>query len=429
VPEHHDHHHHYHPGGPDEGPPMQLDPAQSALVSALRGSFNILRVLMLVLVVLYLLSGLFRVEPGQQGLVARLGKLRMNPKAETETPVFEQGWHVALPDPFDEKYTITGEVQELAVTTFMFNHEEAATAKDLTTILKRSQDLQPGVDGAMLSGDKNLSHGRWEVQYRIDDAALFVQNIGDDVTAFEPLLRRLTETAVVREVAGRTIEEVTRQALDVVRDGVQRRLQAALNRLETGVTVLQLNAVTIEPGAVRPAFLDVVKAENEKKRLEHEAGEKATEILNRTAGALHGELIELIAEYGAAQQRGASEDEQSELLAGIDAKLLEAKAHGGGEVAGLLSTAEAEANEINETLRREYEEFVKYVEMRAARPRITLLGLWVQMREEILSNKNNEIFFVPASDDVQIVINRDPQRMIEREQEQALRRQRGQQPQ
>ena len=248
------------PEPPGLPPGVPIDPAQESLVRALRASFNILRVLMIVLVVLYLCSGVFRVEPGQQGLVARLGKLREN-SGEGGGYVFQPGWYFSmLPEPFDKKFVLTGQVQSLVITTFMFNSDKAATAKNLADILTPKEELQPGVDGAMFTGDRNLSHGRWEVQYKIEDAAQFVQNVGATPDDAQPLLQRLSETAVVEEVGGRTVEEVTRTALDNVRDDVQTRLQKALSDLATGIKVVQVLASTIEPGAVRDAFLDVSRA-------------------------------------------------------------------------------------------------------------------------------------------------------------------------
>ncbi|MCK4341657.1 MAG: hypothetical protein KAY37_08040 [Phycisphaerae bacterium] len=398
----------------------ESDPAQESLVRALQASFNILRVLMIVLVVLYLFSGVFRVEPGQQGLVARLGQLRLAP-GEEGSQVFPPGWYLwMLPDPFDQKYVITGQVQTLKVTTFLFDHAEAATSKDLSKILRRARDLRPGVDGAMFTGDKNLSHGRWEIQYTIADAALFVKNIGESPADFEPLLQRLTETAVVREVARRTVEEVTRTALDSVRQGVQKRLQEELTELKTGVRVDQIVAYTIEPGAVRAAFIDVSRAENEKLALERQADERATEILNRAAGDQYTNLLQLIREYGDAQLRGVDQSELKELADEINARLVQVKS---GQVAVKLGAARAQANKINKRLEAEYKEFTDHLKERAARPRIALLSLWVQMRDEVLSNRENEIFFVPASDEIEIHINRDMLRQRELEEERTRKRQ------
>jgi membrane protease subunit HflK len=401
------------------------DPAQEALVQALRASFNILRVVMVVLVALYLLSGVFRVEPGEQGLVARLGKLRTIASERGETSVFTQGWYWSLPDPFDKKYVVPGKPQELSVATFLFNNPQAETSQDLSELVAQSTSLTPGLDGAMFTGDRNLSHGRWEVQYQIRAADLFVQNVGAAPADFKPLLRRLTETAVVREIAGRTVEQVTRTALEAVRDGVKQRLQAALDELQTGVQVAQVVAFTIEPGAVRPAFLEVVRAENERLRLQDEAREAESEILNRAAGDKYAQLIELINAYGDAQLRGADQAELDQRLAAVDAVLDEAKRDGAGQVAVKLAEAEAQADQINQKVRREYEEFQKYVEQRRIQPDITLLGLWVQMRREILGSKQNEIVFVPDQQEIEIHVKSDPQRKAELFEEERTARTRG----
>ena len=413
------------PEPPGLPPGVPIDPAQESLVRALRASFNILRVLMIVLVVLYLCSGVFRVEPGQQGLVARLGKLREN-SGEGGGYVFQPGWYFSmLPEPFDKKFVLTGQVQSLVITTFMFNSDKAATAKNLADILTPKEELQPGVDGAMFTGDRNLSHGRWEVQYKIEDAAQFVQNVGATPDDAQPLLQRLAETAVVEEVGGRTVEEVTRTALDNVRDDVQTRLQKALSDLATGIKVVQVLASTIEPGAVRDAFLDVSRAEQERLALEREADEKATETLNRAAGDQYAQLLQAIQGYGAAQLSGSDEATRNQRLAAVDARLTEAEAKEAGQVAVRLRDARAEANEVRERLRGEYEEFCRYVEQRTARPRITMLGLGTQMRGEILGNVANEIFFVPQhSDQIEIVINRDQERLRALDEQRTLQRQR-----
>lgn len=411
----------------ETGPPGALDPAQESLSRAVRASFNVLRVLMIVLIVLYLFSGVFRVEPDQQGLVARFGALRTQQVDGRSTPVFGPGWYWALPDPFDRKYTVTSNVLVYKNTHFMFPHEQAETAKNLAEILKPMNDLQPGQHGAMLTGDKNLSHGRWEVRYRITDAAAFVQNVGPSPESLDALLGRLLESAVVREVAGRTIEEVIREAIDAVRNAVQARLQASLDRLNTGVTVVEVVAYTIEPGAVRSAFLDVTRALSERQTTRDKAEERATEILNNAAGDRRTcrELLSLIDAYGAAQMRGADDAELDLLRARIDARLDEAKEAGAGQVAVKLREAQAKASEESERVHREYEQFQKYVELRKVQPRIAVLGLWVQMREEILSNRENEVFFVPVRNEIEIHVNRDPRRQIELEEERALKRQRG----
>lgn len=426
---HHHHHHHDHDHDHDHGGPLRpADPAQESLVSALRWSFNLLRVLMIVLVVLYAFSGVLQVGPGQQGLISRLGVLREGPAGGY---VFPPDWYLALPEPFDQKFLLTGQVLASPITTFMFAHPDAATSKNLSEIAMAKQELQPGVDGAMLTGDRNLSHGRWEFQYQIVDASRFVANIAADpnAPAFTRLFSRLAETAVVREVAGRTVEQVTRLALDDVRAGVQRRLQGALDRIDAGVRVTDVIAYTIEPGAVRDAFADVTRAENESRTSVSQAQEKATETLNRAAGARHRDVLDAILAYGAAQ---LDDDAGGPRLPGlrekIDEQLLAAEQENAGQAAIKLRAARSAANETSQKLRERYERFISYLRLREGNAQTTVVGLWSEMRSAVLGTRANEVFYVPESDVIEILVNRDPQRQKELEEDQARARQEAARP-
>ena len=210
-----------------------------------------------------------------------------------------------------------------------------------------------------------------------------------------------------------------------MRAGVKRRLQAALNRLNTGVQVVQVTALTIEPGDVRQAFEDVVRAENDKQRIERQADEQATKTLNKVAGQRYADLRDAIRAYGDAQTRGEPEAQQRALLATINQKLEAARA---GDVAIMLTQAGSEASQTGSRVQREYTEFVEYNKQRQIQPTVTLLGLWTQMRDEVLKRKENEIFFVPDSNEIEILVKSDRQRQIELEQERALKRQRGETP-
>jgi len=105
-------------------------------------------------------------------------------------------------------------------------------------------------------------------------------------------------------------------------------------------------------------------------------------------------------------------------------KVEAAKRDGAGQVAVKLSEAESRASEINERVRSEFKQFNDYLAQLKSQPRITLLNLWVAMRREILSNKENEILFVPATQDLEIHIKNDAERKRELAEEEALRRQR-----
>ena len=262
-------------------PMLETDPAQESLANALRASFNILRVIMVVLLAAYFLSGWFKVDPGERGLVARFGKLCTT---RAGGQVFGSGSHLRWPDPFEEKIRLSGEVFELEIDTFLFSRSEDDLGKQLSEILPSREKLRPGTDGAMYTGDQSLCHGLWRIQYVISDAEPFVDNMGESAEAFEPILQRLAENAIVHVVGGRRVEEVLGTEIEGLTSDVRRRLQTELSNLGSGVKVTKVVAETIEPGRVRPAFRRVSQAENEKQRLIQEAEQRREEILNQAAG-------------------------------------------------------------------------------------------------------------------------------------------------
>ncbi|MBU0640552.1 MAG: hypothetical protein KKB50_16945 [Planctomycetes bacterium] len=407
-----------HPPRVDTSPEEITDPAQESLVSALRSSFNILRVIMVFLVVAYFLSGMFRIQPGEQGLIVRLGTLLINRDDQSphnETPIFDPGliWW-ALPDPFDERIRLSGQAHDLTINTFLFSQGAANPDKPLSEIDASRGALKPGVDGAMITGDRNLAHGRWTVTYRIADGDRFVLNVAEKPETLEPLLQRLTETAVLRAVSHRRIEEVTQTAINEITQEVARSLRAELEELQTGITIDKVLAETIEPAGVRDAFLRATAAQNERKSEVERAKQRRSEILNRAAGPNHEHLLAAIQAYGAAQVAGAEPERLNELRKAIDAELERAE----GQVAVILREAQAAASEIRERVRGEVEEFKYYLESYDKYPRLTLWRRWVEMRTTILASKLNEVFFVPSfADEIEILTNRDMQKLIEAERE------------
>jgi regulator of protease activity HflC (stomatin/prohibitin superfamily) len=269
----------------------------------------------------------------------------------------------------------------------------------------------------MLTGDKNLSHGLWTAEYRISDAAKFVTQVGERVEDFAPMLRRLLDSSVLREVSYRKVEEVTRTKRDIVAEAVRNRLQRELDELDLGVTIVKVTANTIVPPQVAAAFDDVAKAENEKKAQEDAARQRATEVLNQTAGPQYAELLEQIRAYGAAQLAGADAERLAELRHDIDDTLTRCQ----GLVAVRLRDAQAKANTEREQLEAKYHEFVQRLEQYRAYPRQTLINLWTEMRREVLASKQNEIFWVPETDFVDVIVNRDPNRAMEAERERLRR--------
>lgn len=417
----HDHAGHAHPPAGPVRVERYSDPAQESLNQALRSGFNVLRIILVLLVVAYFGSGIFRVAPGQQGLLVRFGKLQTN-DAAGGTPIFGQGWHAALPDPFDEKILMDSKPSQLPIRTFLFEPYDRERDKPVEemTVPERDQ-LRPGFDGAMLTGDRNLAHGMWTINYRIDKADLFVKNVGEHDWQFQPILRRVSEDTIIRTVASRTIEQVTREERLAVKEAVKRHLQDRLDKLSCGVTVDDVQMLTMEPGRVRGAFLEVTRAQNDSERQKADANTDRIKRLAAAAGPDFQKLLDAIDAYGAAQTSNADAAHLEGLRAEIDNQLDNAK----GFVAVRLRAAQARANAQRETVRREYERFQQYLGAFERDPQVTSLRLWVEMRDTILGNEQNEVFYVPNAGVIEIQTNRDPLRQILAEQKKYLNRETG----
>jgi len=412
----HDHAGHYHPE-PSDGPIHFADPAQESLSQALQSGFNVLRVIMLVLVVAYFASGWFQVKTGEQGLIARFGQLRTNTDSNSPLngkPVFGPGWHASLPDPFDQKIRIPGTTQTVDIDTFCFRRDPKNSSLPLSQQAPQVERLTPDAHGTMLSGDRNLSFGIWRVEYRIDAGEEFVRNVGESAKDAELLVRRMGEAAITRAVASMPVERVTRvgpYSGDDFTIEVRRILQSDLDRLQTGIIVDKVTADTLYPALVHQAFVGVSNASNQALQARNDAMKERTTVLSKTAGApeKYEPLLAAIEAYGLAQNTGAPEAKLAEMRAEIDQRLELCD----GDVSARLRQAQTEASDSREKLRREFELFQSERAQYQRFPQLTIMRLWARMREAVLTSRDNEIMFVPNSDEIRIQTNRDPQRVLE----------------
>ncbi len=82
--------------GPDSGPPSEpMDATSESLAEALRVSFRILKFVLIIVVVLYLGSGIQKLEQNEKALVLRLGELQDEVKGPG-------GLVVTFPRPIDQ---------------------------------------------------------------------------------------------------------------------------------------------------------------------------------------------------------------------------------------------------------------------------------------------------------------------------------------
>ena len=420
----HDHHHHHE----DDGEMLQdLDPAQQSLADALRVSFNILKVIMVLLLVGYFLSGVFRVEEGTRAVRLQFGQIAGDEIAR----VYEPGWYFGWPYPIEEKLHIPVTPRTLS-TGNAFWYE--VTQQQLAQDRRPTRPLNPERDGSLLTGDANVVHGRFDVTYSIDDPVLFVQNVGlarpgqrlpdgreaqHEMELADLLVRGAAEQGIVFAVAQVQADDFIDGRMS--RSLATHRMQQVLDALGAGITIDRMEAEEQMPQPVYEAYQAVVRAETERGEAIDRARQDRSRMLNEVAGGAHEPLFAMIGRYEAARETG-DDAAAATILAQIDEALATRRLpaeHGGlpirGEVATLIDAAVSERTAVVEQIQAEVHTFQSLLEEYRARPRLEMTRLWLDAKETILTG-DIETFYTMRGH-FYTVINRDPAIQRERERE------------
>lgn len=214
---------------------------------SLKSNFNrIGPIIALVVAVLVVAKGVYKIEPGEKGVVLRFGEINR---------VTEPGLHFAVP--LIETYDVV-DVQEI-------RRVEVGFAGD--TALP---------EALMLTGDENIVEVRMVVQYRVSDPEQYLFRLAHP----EKTLHTAAEVAI-RTVVGQTyIDDVMTKGRATVQSKTRALLQKLMDEYESG---LELTEVKLDnagpPQEVKDAFNAVIRAREEKEKLVNQArGYKAHKI-------------------------------------------------------------------------------------------------------------------------------------------------------
>lgn len=426
---HHDHDHHH-----DE-----QDPAQQSLADALRVSFALLKWVMVLLLVAYLFTGIFRVETAQRAVRLQFGKIMGEPGQQ----VYGPGWHLGLPYPIEQKILVPIGQRNIDVNQqFWFSAPPGSQGQTIDQM--RGGPLNPERDGSLLTGDSNIVHGQFTVSYQISDegVANYVQNVGNLQKA-DDIVRNVAEQAIVAAVAQAQADDLIRSNTEAVSAAAVRRMQEVLDEMETGVVVTTFTMPTSTmPLPVRGASQAVINAESEKASAIEAAKQKATSTLNETAGEAYDELFAMVRAYE--QARGANDEAEAERLLGqIDAALDASEitteqglVRIGGRTAETINRAKTERTEIVQSVRAEANRFTQLLEQHRQSPGLVQTQLWERARGEIFTGDVETIYSPTGQGQtLTILTNKDPaierereKQRLQREQEEAQRRAQQNQP-
>jgi membrane protease subunit HflK len=218
----------------------------------------------LVLVALWLLSGFYRVQPDEQGVVLRFGAFDR---------LTAPGLNYALPAPIES--VLRPQVTRINRTEVGFR----SAADGNPSRVAPSRDVIE--ESLMLTGDENIIDIDFSVLWRIRDASEFLFNIRNA----EQTVKSAAES-VMREAIGRTpIQPALTEARAQIEQAVREGTQAILDQYRAGVEISQVQLQKVDPpAAVIDAFRDVQRANADRERLRNEAEAFRNDIIPRARG-------------------------------------------------------------------------------------------------------------------------------------------------
>ncbi|MBN2438915.1 MAG: FtsH protease activity modulator HflK [Deltaproteobacteria bacterium] len=227
------------------------------------------------LILIFLWSAWFTVQPEETGIVQRFGAVN-----RTVGP----GLHFKFPDGIERVRMVpTARVlkEEFGFTTVAMG---AGGRTLYAPDRKGFKDVS-----LMLTGDLNVIDVQWIVQYRIEDPVRYLFKVRESLQT----IRDIAEAVMRRVVGNRLGSDVLTVGRVAVSTEVKEEMQKILSDYETGVRLVtvELQDVT-PPDPVKPAFNEVNEARQDRERTINQAQEQA----NREIPKARGEATRTITE-------------------------------------------------------------------------------------------------------------------------------------
>ena len=233
-------------GGGSNGPNFQPDMKSAGIGAGLVAG---------VVALIWLGSGFFIVQEGQQAVVTSFGKYSHTADA---------GFQWRMPYPFQAHETVN--------VTQLRSKEVGRNAVIAATGLR---------DSSMLTQDENIVDIRFTVQYRLKDARAFLFENRDPEEAVT-----LAAESAVREIVGKSkIDSVLYEQRDAIAAELVKSVQGQLDRLKAGIVVVNVNVQSVQPPEqVQAAFEDTLKAGQDGDRLKKEGLAYASDVIPKAQG-------------------------------------------------------------------------------------------------------------------------------------------------
>jgi len=217
-----------------------------------------------VVLVLWLLSGIYIVRPGEQGVVRRFGKI---------VGITEPGPHYRIPWPIEK--VDKPKVQQ--VRRIEIGFETISPGPPARYWFHEEESL-------MLTADEQIIDAQIVIQYKIKDAAKYLFNV-KNLEGPQGTIKDAAEVALRHVVGQRPIDDVLIEKKLQVEDDIRELLQQIIDGYDGGIQIKEVKLQTVQPPKeVAAAFSDVVSAKEDREKLVQEAEGYKEDILPKARG-------------------------------------------------------------------------------------------------------------------------------------------------
>lgn len=233
-----------------------------------------------VLLLIWLGSGIFIVNPGEIAVITRFGKY---------TGQVADGPHYHLPYPIEKAEIVVAEPLRTVVIGQSFSGKGQKNSAD---------------EASMFTGDENIVHMRFNVQYNISDPQAFLFHVRDPETTI-----KIAAEAAMREVVGRSnIDSILTTGRTEVQVEALAVLENILDSYGMGVRIHTVQLLDVQPPPeVEAAFKNVASAREKRAAIVNRAEAYRMEIVPEANGTAIGMINDSRAYRQKVEQRALGE--------------------------------------------------------------------------------------------------------------------------
>jgi membrane protease subunit HflK len=220
--------------------------------------------ILIILVLVWVASGLYRVLPDEQGVVLRFGKF---------TSTTQPGLNYHIPFPIES--VLTPKVTKVNRMDVGFRSERDSGFSSGGGVADVPEE------SLMLTGDENIVNIDFSVFWVIKDAGKFLFQIQDP----QGTVKAAAETAMREVIAKSRIQQILTEGRAKIEIETQEIIQSILDEYESGIQITQVQTQKADPpDQVIDAFRDVQAARADMERSKNEAEAYANDVIPRARG-------------------------------------------------------------------------------------------------------------------------------------------------